>query len=137
MKMTQQKTKPIERTEFTYQERLFVIEYVNAKGDLRKACRLSGMPASTLEIPHVKEAIEHKVKKLESELEITAKWKIEKIREIIELNCYDRPELALTAIAELNKMQGDYAPTKTETKNLNANVCLEIKEQIAQYEKEY
>ena len=64
--------------------------------------------------------------------EITVHWKALKLRQIIEnalqtpdeeevISRYDG-ELAVKAIAELNKMQGDYAASVTQVNNIHASI---------------
>lgn len=73
---------------------------------------------------NVKRFLANMHSELEEKVEITLEWKYRKLKHIIEVClpdntvAYDRnlvaPQIALAAIAELNKMNGHYAATKTE-----------------------
>lgn len=64
--------------------------------------------------------------------QITPEWKASKLRQIIEnslqptfegehISTYN-PEIAIKAIAELNKMAGDYATTATQVNHVHASI---------------
>jgi phage terminase small subunit len=65
------------------------------------------------------------LKKKQSE-SVTLEWKLDKLREIV--NRYinsDNPDVCIKAIAELNKMSGDYAPTQVDNRTINIQADLE------------
>ena len=74
-----------------------------------------------LEHPIVKKHIQKAYQKLDRKIDITVEWKAKKLKRIVDNILPDdgSPDLvacykdAIKAINELNKMQGDYAVTKT------------------------
>lgn len=66
---------------------------------------------------------------------VTKEWKMRRLKEIAE---GDKTPIA--AIAELNKMQGHYAPTKTVNANINAGVEMQVEQVqklVEKFAKEY
>jgi hypothetical protein len=97
-----------------------------------------------LQKPHIKEFIQAKFKKMEEKLEITAEWKMKMLRECVE-RCSSgdadkdgklHPSGLIGAIAELNKMQGHLAPTKSENTHKHG-LDTELMELVDKYDKEY
>ena len=82
--------------------------------------------------------------------DITVEWKLKRLKRLIEL-CIPPTAIykehvdgrtAIAAIAELNKMQGHYAPERSLNANINADVHLQelnkvTSELLEQYKKEY
>lgn len=69
----------------------------------------------------------------------TVEWRKETLQRIADTNA-DKASasLSIAAIAELNKMSGDYAPTRTESKNLNIESDLtKVRELLAEHKKDY
>lgn len=99
-----------------------------------------------LKNPEIKKYIKKRVKKSEKDLQVTFDWKIQKLRDVVlNANLDDiTPSHFLTAIAELNKMQGHYSPERHE--NVNANITVDpsvlkvraiLEDLKKKYEKEY
>ncbi|TQV82850.1 terminase small subunit [Aliikangiella coralliicola] len=97
---------------------------------------LASVAKENLRKPHIAEKIEAEQNKLKEDLHITAEWKREKLREVIERCLQAEPVMikvegewtetgeyqfdgktAVGAIAELNKMDGDLAAIKIRSKN--------------------
>lgn len=87
-----------------------------------------------------------RIKKQTSELRVTFDDKVKKLKEIIDNAIVDDvpPQVAIQAIAELNKMQGHYSAEKHV--NVNANVTLDphlkkvtdlLEDLRKKYEKDY
>jgi hypothetical protein len=141
----------------TTKQRNFVMQYFANGCNATQAAISAGYKEKTaqqkghnlLKEPGVKEFVERKMKQYTEKLEITAEMKMKKL-----WLCADRgiPEtigdgqnlwaegmrVGISAISELNKMQGDYAPEKI----LNANANLETSPQdfaelLEQYERDY
>lgn len=107
----------------------------------RKAAQLLGsakpcsaaMGANLLAKPHVKGYIEKHMRKFEEKMGISVEWKLRLLKETAEASYNgDAHPLGkvnatgvVNAIAEINKMDGDYAPTK----NINATVTVNIEMQ--------
>lgn len=72
----------------------------------------------------VKEFLHKRMAEIEEKLDMTAEWKLEKLKKCIELSMpeingetvLENHNAFLGAITESNKMQGHYAPQKTESK---------------------
>ncbi|WP_062260375.1 terminase small subunit [Endozoicomonas arenosclerae] len=95
----------------------------------------------------IAEAIKASQSELKKELGITAEWKRDQLKNIIEsctktisitkgkgeeatiINTMDDPKAAIAAIAELNKMDGDLAAIKTENKNENTHRLEDMSEE--------
>jgi hypothetical protein len=74
---------------------------------------------------------------------VTRDWKYDKLRQIVENSVRKTDEngvivenIALNAIAELNKMQGDYAPVQSVSVNVDRTVE-DIRKVMIEYKKEY
>lgn len=87
--------------------------------------------------PFVKQAIEKNRLKVEQKTLVTFEWKVNKLQEIIDqAQSSEQYRDAVAAMAELNKMQGHYAPEKQV--NYNVDVTLEnIRNARLEYKKEY
>lgn len=72
-----------------------------------------------LKIATVKAYIEIRERQIQQQLahdsNVTRAWKLDKLKTVVE-NCQEKkPREMVAAIAEMNKMQGDYAPIKTDS----------------------
>jgi hypothetical protein len=63
--------------------------------------------------PAIKQRIEATRRHTEIVCEVSLAWKLDKLRYLVETNVDTDKEIALKALAELNKMQGHYAPEKS------------------------
>lgn len=81
----------------------------------------------------VQDFIRSHAQKVEKAAGASYEWKVLKLKEIVDLcmtgiqerdNFFKSTEV-IAAIAELNKMAGDYAPTKVESKSLSVTAPLE------------
>ena len=104
----------------TKQER-FVTEYLvdlNATqaairaGYSEKTARQTG--SENLSKPDIADAIADAHNKIAEKAEWSAVDRLRMLADIAEGNIKDDPRVAVSAIAEANKMQGSHAPTKTE-----------------------
>jgi len=75
--------------------------------------------------PHVQAEIAKMREKVNSKAVVSVDWIINRLKEHAE--CDDK-DVSIKAIAELNKMAGNYAPTKNI--NLNLDMTLETVEQL-------
>lgn len=136
----------------TNKEKLFCEEYMvnghNQKAAAIKAGYLkSYAPAAAARIlkKHVvRMYIGTRMKSIENEERITKDWKMRKLKQIVDhaiphaedgKTIVKEPRNAIAAIAELNKMQGDYAAIKHE---IQADInYTEIRARIEELKKDY
>ncbi len=146
------------RKEMTPQQRKFVDAYLLC-GCVKSAAIEAGYSPDTatfagsrvLKKKWVKLYMDNQVKKIEEKFGIDFDWKVGKLKQCVELGmpaveevkflsleekALLKPAVAISAIAELNKMQGDYAPVKSETVNTHI-VDGEIRELTEQYKRDY
>ncbi len=98
-----------------------------------------------LKVPAVQKAIEKKVQAIQDSHGINFEWKLKKLKRVIEDTIPDEGwstkeafSVGIKALAELNKMQGDYAAEKRTVTNLNIDTDVkEVKEYIDKYKREY
>ena len=97
-----------------------------------------------LKLEPIKERIEKAYQVAEDKLGISWQWKLKKLKRVIEAYIPDDPEanlntfettVGLKALAELNKMQGDYAPDKRISMTVDATQgrLLEARKQYKDY----
>lgn len=106
---------------------------------------LTQMASENLAKPVVKEYIAKIVEKKTHALDITFEWKLLALKNVAEISLEPHgkddkiyPSAAVSAIAELNKMQGDHAPVKTANLNVNVDASLEdVHELMNLYQQEY
>ncbi|MCW7556497.1 terminase small subunit [Endozoicomonas gorgoniicola] len=133
----------------------FVDEYLANGGNATQAAISAGYSAKTAEATasrllrnvKVADSVARGQKKIKKDLGITAEWKRDQLKKIIEA-CSNTVEAqkgkgddatmvktmvdakaAISAIAELNKMDGDLAAIKTENKNTNTHTFDDLSEQ--------
>ena len=104
----------------THKEHMFCMEFFRNGGNALAAAKKAGCLSSKMMMrDKVRNFIRRKAQKLEDKINITASWKMEKLKKIIEdhAGCLNtkNASIVINAISELNKMQGDYAPTKQLT----------------------
>lgn len=137
----------------TIKEQIFVDSYLgDANFNASEAARMANYSArsvgaignETLQKPKIQEYIAKKVQDKLNKLDITFEWKVKKLKEVAEVSLVGDangkiyPAAAVSAISELNKMQGDHAPVKTANLNVNVDSSLEdVYELIKLYQKEY
>lgn len=133
----------------TMKQTKFVQEYIKNGGEAKSALLASGYSQLTTKDPQrilqsdgVRQELEIANKKLRAQIEIDFKYKYEKLKKIIDEYIPDHGDLipdkvkvAITAIAEMNKMSGDYAPNKSLTLNVDhtQNKLLEARKQYKEY----
>lgn len=95
---------------------------------------------STLNQPSVKYFIRKEMSAMNEELKIDFEWKMRKLKLAVDYSipdCIESPDdlknlkSGISAISEMNKMQGDYAPVKTVNANMLGHE--EDKEKFAEY----
>lgn len=100
----------------------------------------------TLQKPPVQEYLQEKLNKVNQKMDISKEWRLGKLKQIAdsfvsqEKQILDSKEakVAVSAIAEINKMEGDYAPTKIISANLNIEADAEmIDELMPLYDREF
>ena len=139
--------------------RQFALEYMSRGGATVEgsgpaaaiACGYSSKTAHVassrlLKDSRVQEFIKSHAQKVEKAAGASYEWKVQKLIETIEkcmAGMEDKDGLfrsngVISAISELNKMAGDYAPTKTESKSLSVTAPIEEVQKIMDsYKKEY
>jgi phage terminase small subunit len=134
--------------------RIFALEYLSNGGDAKEAAIKAGYSAKTAHVAgsrllkdqRVQEFMKKHVEKTEQAAGATFEWKVKTLMDVVD-KCMrgeeDKEGLfkhqgVIAAIAELNKMMGDYAPAKTESKNLNVNAEIEDVQRImSEFKRDY
>jgi phage terminase small subunit len=133
----------------TLQQTKFVRELMISGVDATTAARNAGYSESVIKYPSrimqaegVKHEIEQAQKKLRAKIAKDYEWKYEKLKRIIAYFVPDEGDLkpdhtkvAITAMSELNKMTGDYAPDKRlqVTVDHTKGKLLEARKQYKEY----
>lgn len=138
-------------TKMTKRKEEFCINYL-MHGNIKKAALEAGYSEATATVEAfkwlnrepMKSYIEERRARQNLKVNASREWKIQKLMEIIE-NALQGAEVmdaqgnvkrisdnraAIAAIAELNKMAGDYAPQKHENVNLNMDVDVKRVEEL-------
>ena len=124
----------------TYKQRQFVDEYIRNGGNGTQAAISAGysehsahaIACETLKKPYVKEAIEQRRADLNAMSKVSVEWRMEMLQKAAELGLdvfmdkdgNARPNSisgSVSAIAEINKMTGAHAPTKTAETDSDGN----------------
>lgn len=119
--------------QLTMKQLKFCEAYIENGGDSRKAAIEAGYAESSASVsanyqlnqPNIQKFLKSKMKPVEKKIGITFEWKMKKLKKIVDNKIPDDSEIiedasvAIQAIAEMNRMQGDYAPTKSINANLN------------------
>ncbi len=126
----------------TAQEKLFCDNYL-VTTDVRKASTAAGYNSSNYTIlpkPHVKEYLKERRNQLNNAIGLDFWWKTKRLTTIVEsvMGNGDDPgkvdlqyaNLAISAIIELNKMQGHHAPDKSIVMNLEHDEQLKVINQM-------
>jgi phage terminase small subunit len=94
-----------------------------------------------LKHPLVQKYLANRIKQLQKNVEVTVDWKMGKLVNITERTEDGKPQVAISAISELNKMQGHYAPTQVQQTNLNLDLDVlklkEINDLVNEKQKDY
>jgi phage terminase small subunit len=94
-----------------------------------------------LKVDCVKRYLSSRIKNLQKNIEVTVDWKMKKLVGIVERTEEEKPNIAISGISEMNKMQGHYAPTQTQNVNLNLDFDVikakEINDLVAKKQKDY
>ncbi len=143
--------------------RIFALAYLANGGSQKEAAITAGyavksaaeMGSQLMRDDRVREIIESQLRLTEEIEGANFAWKVKMLKEaaeksqgkveVLKLKDGEKEVIhafnvtgVVSSIAELNKMHGDYAPTKTENKNLNANAEIQdIKNILDEYKKEY
>lgn len=134
--------------------RIFALEYLSNGGDATEAAIKAGYSAKTARVAgsrllhdaRVQSYMKKHVEKTEQAAGATFEWKVKTLMDVVD-KCMkgeeDKDRLfksqgVINAIAELNKMMGDYAPTKVESKSLTVTAPIEEVQKIMDsYKKDY
>ncbi len=118
------------RTQLSPKQLLFLQTYIklgNATQALIKAgykTKNAGKYCSELLAkPYIKAELERARKAIQQKTDITFDWKMNKLKEIVLEST--KPQDRISAIEVMNKMQGDNAPEKHHTTNVNVDVTLD------------
>lgn len=121
----------------TQKQNVFCLEYINNGFNAYKAAITAGYSSNyanvkahgLLKHPTIKACIKRGYQKAEEKLDLTWEWKLNKLKRIIDTFIPDdesesifpnHARAAVMAIAEINKMQGDYAPDKKVSVSIDA-----------------
>lgn len=135
-------------------QRQFCNQYLINNGNGKEAAQKAGyspkvahtIACKNLKNQRVMKYMNKKLERIEEKFEMTFDWKIEKLKQIIELNVPGEANhhedinatAAINAIAELNKMQGHYSAEKHINANIHADIEVEeIKSLVKKYERDY
>lgn len=127
----------------TAKQQAFVDHYIITSGNGRESARLAGYSGSdnvlsqiandNLKKPHIIELLDDQQADLKASIGVSKEEKYEWLRTVVvgsletkynkegEPDGLRNPSAAIQAISELNKMDGDHAPAKTENLNVNRN----------------
>jgi phage terminase small subunit len=116
----------------------FCSEYVRNGGNAKQAALTAGYSASYSQYkapalvfkPHIAKRMESAIKRVESKLDVSFEWRINKLKRLVNdiIPDDDSPikttqgKVATQALAEINKMYGDYAPEKRMNMTVNATL---------------
>lgn len=146
------------KKELSEQLRKFCVAYVENGNSAHKAALIAGYSedyAKTnsfklLRKPNVKAYINKLLEKIDKKIGVSFDYKIQKLKLAVDRALPDdekseatiNPQIGITAIAELNKMQGHYSAEKHINANLNTDTEIsDIKELmdglIAKHDKEF
>jgi|HubBroStandDraft_1064217.scaffolds.fasta_scaffold00305_24 hypothetical protein len=131
----------------------FIDAVVSGKS-MRQAAIEAGYEPATITVkshqmmknPFLRKKVEDAVKKAQEHLELTFEWKLRQLKELVEraLPEHNREfsTAAISAIAEMNKMQGHYAPDKTVSATMTVDADFTILSELMDkllltYEKDY
>lgn len=126
----------------TIKQRKFVTNYIQNGLNGAKAIRDAGyetdavnsttLACQTLKHPAVKKLVEKEVRRLEKDFGLTFDYKIKKLKKILDNTIPDddcaTPEhyrVGISAISELNKMQGHHAAEKRVNLNLQTDANID------------
>lgn len=127
-----------EEPDLTPKQRIFIREYLANNGHGTNAALTAGYSVHSahttstdlLKNPKIQKEIYRLTKQKLEKADVTFDWKVKMLKSLIE-NCASgnntkddviHPSGVVSAIAELNKMQGHYAPEKTLTTNVNVEL---------------
>ncbi len=129
----------------------FCEEYLNNGYNVRQATIAAGYKGNSTRVngyqllkkPEVRAYIEMRLRELNEVTKVTFDWKLQKLRQtarkcmpdetphdIVPLKSTN-PAAAVSAIAEMNKMTGAYAPIKSVTVNINSDQDLGVTKKLA------
>lgn len=145
--------KPRDKSGLTDKQKRFTKEYLANGHNGKRAAIAAGYSKNTatemayenLSKPHIKAHIEESMREIHDKIGATIEWKAKMLKK-----CADRcmptdeskrfmPVSMIASIAELNKMAGDYAATKTESSvNLSVDEDVQKAREISrEIKKEY
>lgn len=125
------KLKPLTTMQYT-----FCTEYVKNGGNAYQAALTAGygehyaltQTKKIIQHPSVNERIQKAFAKVEDKLGVSFEWRVGKLKRIVDSVLgedevkLNHAKVAISAIAEINKMYGDYAPEKRMNMTVNATL---------------
>jgi len=163
--MPKYKTVLATKTHLTEMQEKFCEEYLKNGRHLANAARVAGYAKTTLystphkliNKPHIKKYLDSRLAAVRKEYKVDFDYKIGKLAKVVKAYLPENDDLsdpegtrvalekvkvAISAIQELNKMQGDYAAEKRANVNINLDADMEklkqvMDELVAKYRKEY
>ena len=133
----------------TSKEMKFCTAYLSNGLHISNALQAAGYVTTTkgskthtlLKRPKIQRYLAIRIKALEKKEIATVEWKMDKLVGITERTEEGKPQVAISAISELNKMQGHYAPTQVQQTNLNLDVDViklkQINDLVNEKQKDY
>lgn len=145
------------RIHLNERERKFCIAYLTNGQVMQQAALTAGYSEEyaaknsfrLMQKPYIKDYIEKRLAQMDKELGVTFEWKVKKLKSVIDRAIPDdeiesdlSASVGISAIQELNKMQGHHSAEKRVNTNLNSDTDVEnVKELmeglIAKHDKSY
>lgn len=146
----------------TQKETICMLAYMTNGGNKLQAGKAAGYKATNkdnmwlvvdrcLRRPLVQKTMRELIAEAEEKIGVSVEWKLRKLKGLVDAGLLDvkdkqgemigvqlvAPQLALTGIDIMNKMQGHYAPEKSENKVSFEEEAKQIKDLTKEYERDY
>ncbi len=122
----------------TQKQYSFCTEYVKNGGNAKQAALKAGYSESyshfkapsLIHEPRIAQRMEASIRRVEQKLDVSFEWRINKLKRLVNAIIPDddsqvkitHGKTAVAALAEINKMYGDYAPEKRLNMTVNATL---------------
>ena len=126
------------RKALTTMQFAFCTEYVRNGGNAHQAALTAGYSPSfsrfkapeLINKPHIAARMETALRRVEHKLDVSFEWRINKLKRLVNAIIPEddgkiivaQGKVAIQALAEINKMYGDYAPDKRINMTVNATL---------------